>query len=151
MVAHQIVKDFLLSKDINDKRASWITKVIEYDISIMVTKLVRGKGLCEQLVGSAVNSKEEEQQVETVLENDERLDVPAIPTTWNQQIAYYLQTCDYPKCLDRSKRRYFRLQAIPYALIDGVLFKRDFNNVLLRCIEPNQIERVLQEFQEGPS
>lgn len=53
--------------------------------------------------------------------------------------------------MDRSKRRYFRLQVIPYALIYGILFKKDFDNVLLRCIEPDQIEKVLEEFHEGPA
>lgn len=46
-VAHPTIKEFLLNKDINDKRAGWITRVIEYDVDIKVTKLVRGKGLCE--------------------------------------------------------------------------------------------------------
>ena len=30
--------------------AGWITKVMEYDVDIKITKLVRGKGLCEQLL-----------------------------------------------------------------------------------------------------
>lgn len=47
MVSHPSVKIFLLSKDLSDKRASWVTKVMEYDVKIKVTKLVRGKGLCE--------------------------------------------------------------------------------------------------------
>ena len=50
MVAHPSVKDFLLNKDLNTKRVGSITKAMEYDIEIKVTKLVRGKGLCEQLV-----------------------------------------------------------------------------------------------------
>lgn len=87
LVAHSIVKDFLLSKDINDKRASWITKVMEYDIKIKVTKLIKGKGLCEQLVelaGNAENSKIIDQQVETVLNNDEQVVVPITITNWIQ-------------------------------------------------------------------
>lgn len=47
LVPHASVKEFLLNKDINEKRVGWITKVMEYDIDIMITKLVRGKGLCE--------------------------------------------------------------------------------------------------------
>ncbi|KAH9298125.1 hypothetical protein KI387_029807, partial [Taxus chinensis] len=50
LVSHAGVKDFLLNKDLNEKRAGWITRVMEYDIEIKITKLVRGKGLCEQLV-----------------------------------------------------------------------------------------------------
>lgn len=38
MVAHHTAKEYLPSKDINDKRACWITKVMKYDISIKVTK-----------------------------------------------------------------------------------------------------------------
>ena len=47
LVPHASVKDFLLSKDISEKRAGWITKVMEYDVDIQITKLVRGKGLCK--------------------------------------------------------------------------------------------------------
>ncbi|KAH9312130.1 hypothetical protein KI387_027165, partial [Taxus chinensis] len=39
LVSHVGVKDFLLNKDLNEKRAGWITHVMEYDIEIKVTKL----------------------------------------------------------------------------------------------------------------
>ena len=45
LVPHANAKDFLLRKDINEKRAGWITKVMEYDVDIQITNLVRGKGL----------------------------------------------------------------------------------------------------------
>ena len=47
MVGHHSVKEFLLSKDLNEKIVGWITKVMEYDVDIQVTKFVRRKGLCE--------------------------------------------------------------------------------------------------------
>ena len=34
LVPHASVKDILLSKDISEKRAGWITKVMEYDVDI---------------------------------------------------------------------------------------------------------------------
>lgn len=34
LVPHASVKDFLLSKDISEKRAGWITRVMEYDVDI---------------------------------------------------------------------------------------------------------------------
>ncbi|KAH9296570.1 hypothetical protein KI387_040158, partial [Taxus chinensis] len=39
LVSHVGVKDFLLSRDLNEKREGWITCVMEYDIEIKVTKL----------------------------------------------------------------------------------------------------------------
>ena len=50
MVAHPSVKEFLLSKDLSDKRAGWVTKVMEYDVKIKVTKLIRGKGYVSSLL-----------------------------------------------------------------------------------------------------
>ena len=52
LVPHASVKEFLLNKDVNEKRVGWITKVMEYDIDIKITKLVRGRGLCEKMVSS---------------------------------------------------------------------------------------------------
>lgn len=34
LVPHANVKDFILSKDISEKRVGWITKVMEYDVDI---------------------------------------------------------------------------------------------------------------------
>ena len=51
--------------------------------------------------------------------------------------------------LDRDKRRQFRLQSIPYVLVDGVLVMKDLNGVLLRCINSNQTDRVMKEFHDG--
>ena len=39
------VKDVLTQPDIDGKRAKWISKIIEFDIEVNPTKLVKGKGL----------------------------------------------------------------------------------------------------------
>ena len=46
------MKDFLLNKDINGKRVGWVPKVMEYDIDIKVTKLIRHKELSKQIASS---------------------------------------------------------------------------------------------------
>ena len=45
LVPHASVKEFLSNKDVNE-----ITKVMEYDVDIKVTKLVRGKRLYEDFI-----------------------------------------------------------------------------------------------------
>ncbi|XP_059073814.1 uncharacterized protein LOC131874449 [Cryptomeria japonica] len=116
---------------------------MEYDISIKATKLDRGKGLCEQLARSIENSKEVEQQVETMLNNEKQPAAPALPVTWNQQIAHYLQIGDCLEGLDRSKRRHFRIQAIPYALIDEfeLLEEKPMQIRLAQLVELEEIRR----------
>lgn len=49
LVPHASVKDFLLNKDINEKRDGCITRVMEYDIDIKITKLVRGNKPYEKM------------------------------------------------------------------------------------------------------
>ena len=56
----------------------------------------------------------------------------------------------YPQGLDRTKRRQYRLQSIPYVIVDGILFRKDFNGALLRCIDIDQAERMIKELHDGP-
>ncbi len=62
----------------------------------------------------------------------------------------FLSGDGYPQGLDKTKRRQYRLQSIPYVVIDGILFRRDFNGTLLRCIEEEQAERMIKELHDGP-
>jgi hypothetical protein len=39
------VKDVLTQPDIDGKRAKWIAKLIDFDIEVKPTKLVKGQGL----------------------------------------------------------------------------------------------------------
>ena len=57
----------------------------------------------------------------------------------------------YPQGLDRTKRRQYRLQSIPYVIVDGILFRKDFNGALLRCIDIDQVERMIKELHDGPN
>ena len=41
------VKDVLTQPDIDGKRAKWIAKLIEFDIEVKPTKLVKGLGLAK--------------------------------------------------------------------------------------------------------
>lgn len=52
--------------------------------------------------------------------------------------------------MDKNKQIYFILQIIPYHFVDGALFKRDINGILLRCVDYDKIQKILSEFHEGP-
>ena len=55
----------------------------------------------------------------------------------------FLKAGHCPEGLDRAKRRYYRLQAIPYCLINDILFKKDLKGIFLRCIRPDQVDHIL--------
>ena len=46
-VPSAIVKDVLTQLDIDGKRFKWISKLIEFDVEVKPTKLVRGLGLAK--------------------------------------------------------------------------------------------------------
>ena len=85
------------------------------------------------------------------MKDKEQPAVQNIQTDWVEDMTRFLQTGRCPEGLERSKRRYYRLQAIPYCLMNGILFKKDLQGVLLRCIKLDQVEHILYQFHEGPA
>jgi hypothetical protein len=51
-VPSAVVKEILIQPDIDGKRSKWISKLLEFDLDIRPTKLVKGQGLAKLLVES---------------------------------------------------------------------------------------------------
>ena len=49
-VPNTAIKDVLTQPDSEGKRGKWIAKIMEYDVDIIPTKLVKGQGLAKLLV-----------------------------------------------------------------------------------------------------
>jgi hypothetical protein len=43
------VKDILVQPDIDGRRSKWIAKILEFDLEIRPTKLIKGQGLAKLL------------------------------------------------------------------------------------------------------
>jgi hypothetical protein len=64
------VKEILIQPDIDGKKRKWITKILEFDLEIKPTRLVKGQGLaklsaesnCEALGVNFMNIDSENQQ-----------------------------------------------------------------------------------------
>jgi len=54
-----------------------------------------------------------------------------------------------PHELDVKKKRALRLKANQYQLINDVLFRKNYDYVLLRCLEKTEVEKFLQELHDG--
>ena len=66
-------------------------------------------------------------------------------------IIYYLKNGYAPPNLDHTKKRALRLNAKQYQLVNDVLFRINYDSVLLRCLEKAKAEKVLQELHDGPT
>ena len=42
------------------------------------------------------------------------------------------------------------MQSIPFILVGDILFRRDLNVALLRCINPDQTDRMIKRFHDDP-
>jgi hypothetical protein len=51
-VPSKSVKDILIQPNIDGRRGKWITNILEFDLEIKPTKLVKGQGLSKLLVES---------------------------------------------------------------------------------------------------
>lgn len=58
-------------------------------------------------------------------------------------IIYYLKNGYAPSNLDHTKKRALRLKSKQYQLVNDVLFRINYDYVLLRCLNKSEAEKVL--------
>eukprot|EP00253_Pinus_taeda_P021208 PITA_21208 len=145
IVPFPAVRNLLVQKDVGEKRANWVTALQEYDIEVKPANIVRGQGFCRMLVGASQISEipSVEVKVYEVSLNDEE--------SLYDDIIYYLKNGYYPSYLDYTKKRTLRLNAKQYQLINDILFRMNYDSVLLRCLEKSEVDKVLEELHDGPA
>ena len=106
----------------------------EYDIDIKPSKIVRGQGFCRLLAG-AHNIPESQ-------DSNQDIQVSQISVTDSESqyadLIYYLKNGYSPSNLSYKSKRVLRLKAIKYEIIDNVLFRKNYDSILLRCLEETE-------------
>lgn len=114
------------------KIGKWITSILEYDLEIKPTKLIKGKGLAQLLVESNCKAM----NLNLILNNSiftdghvEKGNVQVYPyyfqLEWCKDIIHFLQTLEFPVDTDKSKTRSFKLKAINYCIMNEHLYWKD--------------------------
>jgi hypothetical protein len=146
VVPYPAMRNLFVQKELGEIRAHWMTTLQEYDLEIKLAKIGWGQGLC-QMAAEAVSKEAWEDEV--VVE-PESIQFNAILESWYADMKQYLSIGNMPEDFDAWKRRALRLKLARYQLIFGVLFRRNFDNVLLRCLEQDGALKVLSSLHEGP-
>jgi hypothetical protein len=145
------VKDILIQPDIDGRRGKWIAKILEFDLEIKPTKLIKGQGLAKLLAESnckALGINFINEQAESSNKNSQgALSLAACP--WYKDILYFLQELKPPDGLGKSKARALKLKAVRYCLIDQALYWKDPLGVFLRCLDPQEAQKVMFDFHSG--
>jgi hypothetical protein len=150
------VKDILIQPDMDGKRGKWIAKILEFDLEIKPTNLIKGRGLakllaesnCKALGISCINACSKTPQAESSNKNSQGA-LSLETCTWYKDILYFLQELKPPDRKGKSKARALKLKAVRYCLIDQALYWKDPLGVFLRCLDPQEAQKVIFDFHNG--
>ncbi|VFQ92783.1 unnamed protein product [Cuscuta campestris] len=81
------------------------------------------------------------------LNKDEMFWVSADPPEWLDRLAKYIEDGVAPE--DPQEAHLLRMSAPTYKVHDGVLYKRSYNGVLLRCLMAAEAKALMEEIHEG--
>jgi hypothetical protein len=155
-VPSAVVKDILIQPDLDGRRSKWIAKILEFDLEIKPTKLIKGQGLakllaeanCQALGVSFINECLGIQQGR-LSEIDPQREPPLAQCPWYKDVIYFLQELRPPDGLQRNKARALKLKVVRYCLVDQILYWKDPLGVLLKCMDPQEADRIMVEFHSG--
>jgi hypothetical protein len=74
-----------------------------------------------------------------------------IPGSQYLDLVYYLNHGTAPSLFGLKKKRALRIKSIQYQLINNVLFRKSYDSILLRCLEKQEVDKVLFELHDGPA
>lgn len=102
--------------DTEGKRGRWIAKILEFDIEIKPTKLIKGQGLARLITDSnckAVNLSLTDSNIPQV--DKKIMPYPNLfESHWYRDIAYFLSNPTCPPEMEKSNKRALKLKAIKY-------------------------------------
>jgi hypothetical protein len=114
-------------------------KIQEYDIEIKHLKVVKGQGLCKLIA----NSDSLDGMISiSVGERMEDLE-------WYRDILFYLRSRQFPFTMKPKERRTLKMKSNKYVLIVDRLFRRNYDGILLRCVDEKKSRDLMREFHEG--
>jgi hypothetical protein len=70
--------------------------------------------------------------------------------SWYENLTYLLQHGTCPENVNPRERRALRLKSTQYRLINSVLFRINYDGVLLRCLKREDVDKVLKDLHDGP-
>jgi len=72
-----------------------------------------------------------------------------LDSPWYADITYVLLNLQAPLGLSRTKKRFLKLKAAKFCILDNALFWKNHEGILLNCLVKEEADKVLQEFHAG--
>jgi hypothetical protein len=154
------VKDVLTQPDIDGKRDKWIAKLIEFNIEVNPTKLVKGQGLAKILTKEnhelldinfiGENSVNLQMELgENGQHSNQQVAEQLSSCGWYSCIIHFLQNLEVPPKLSMTQARSLKLRAIKFCICNNLLYWKDPVDLLLRCLDKEELVEVTHRFHSS--
>ena len=139
IVPFSAVRQLLIQRELGEKRENWVIALQEYDLEIKPANIVRGQGFCRLLAGAS-NIPESGDTDQT-----EEINQISITNSESQyaDLIFYLKHGYTPSNLSYKNKRAIILKAKNFTIIDDVLFRQNYDSILLRCLEKPEAQIFL--------
>ena len=134
IVPHLVVKTLFVQKEQGERRGNWVTVLQEYDLEFKPATIIKGQGLCK-LMEKIQNNKDDDWENEAELHMINMCPIFTFSKSWYKDLIHYLQQGYLPKHWNSKQRRDFHLKLASYQIIGGVIFRKNYDGVFLRCLE----------------
>ena len=88
------------------------------------------------------------------LDNEQEMATPQISqafldSPWYADVIYVLLNLHDPPGLSRTKKRFLKMKASKFCILDNALFWKNHEGILLNCLIKEEADKVLKEFHAG--
>eukprot|EP00253_Pinus_taeda_P023995 PITA_23995 len=145
------LKDF--RADPEGRRGKWIAALLEYDVEIKPTKLVKGQGLVKLMVESNLHALDINLIAAMFDENEEGSSIQVSEmfalSPWYSDIIYVLKNLSPPPDMIRNKARTLKLKAAKFYILNSALYWKDPGGILLNCLVEKEAKKVMEDCHQG--
>eukprot|EP00253_Pinus_taeda_P022623 PITA_22623 len=152
-VPNEFVKDVLVQTDPEGRRGKWIVALLEYDLEIKPTKLIKRQGLAKLMAKSNLHALDIN-LIAAMFEEDEdssyvQVSKIFIHSPWYSDIVYVLQNLSPPPGMAKNKSRSLKLKAAKFCIMNDALYWKDPRGMLLNCLVDEEAKQVMDDFHKG--
>ena len=143
-VPNVVVKDILTQDGIEGKLGKWIANILEYDIKIKPTKLIKGQGLAKLMTETNFQALDIHE-----LDNEQEMPTPQISqafleSPWYDDITHVLLNLQAPPGLFRTKKRFLKMKGSKFCILDNALFWKNHEGILLNFLIKEEVDKVIK-------
>ena len=141
-----------MQKDPKGSRGKWIVAMLEYDLEIKPTKLIKGQGL-EKMMEESNLHVVDINMISALFDEEVGLKTQvsqiSLSSPWYANIFYVIQHLNFLEVVSKSIGRSLKLKASKYCILDNVLYWKDPGGVLLNCLIGSEAKEVMSDFHKG--